>query len=531
MTLDDFLEKLEGVRPGGTGYVACCPAHDDREASLGISEGDGSILVNCYAGCATSDVLAALGLTFSDLFFNAVNYAEPEAVYDYVDEIGDLLFQAVRFPGKKFRQRHLDDETGEWVWSLDGVRRVIYRLPEVLQAIHDGTTVYITEGEKDAEALRAVGRVATCNPMGAGKWRPEYAQFFHGANVVIVADRDEPGRNHAEAVKQSLQGIAKNIWLVQARTGKDAADHLAAGHAVEEFVLMRQRVRRGIVTARELAEQAKEDLELNEADLPGYILVEEIPVKMRPGRFYALGGYTGDGKTRYALQGTRKLCSEGARLTYFSLEMPERDLRNGLIAHRGIPLALLEEPWRLRMNAQMYQAYLDAVEEIGAWNLDIVFDTAMNSEKVSEIVRDREADVAVIDHIHRFGWGAERRKFEEQVTALTNLALEQNVMLLALSQLREPRISGKDIEVYPRPTLQSFRESGVIGQDASMALAVWRQRDAAGLSYTGATQVIVLKNRHTTGPHDAAGSTFFPHFDTTTQMFVRHPGGANGTSA
>lgn len=524
MQLDDFLERLEGVRPAGSGYVAICPAHDDREASLGVGEGEEGILLTCHAGCQTSDVLEALGLTFADLFFHSVNHGEPEAVYDYVDEIGDLLYQAVRFPGKKFRQRHLDDETGEWVWNLDGVRRVLYRLPEVMQAVQEGRTIYLCEGEKDVEALRAVGRTATCNPMGAGKWRPEYAQFFHGANVVIVADRDEPGRNHAEAVKQSLQGIARNIWVVQARVGKDAADHLAAGYAVEEFVQLRQRVRRGIVTARELAEQAREDLELTQSDLPGYVLCDEVPVVFRQGRMYALGGYTGDGKTRMALQGTRKLASEGTRVTYFSLEMPERDLRNGLITHRGIPLRLLEEPWRLRMDATMYQAYLDAVEEIGGWNLDIVFDTAMTAEKVTEIVRDRESDVAIIDHVHRFGWGSERRKLEEQVTRLTNLALEQNVMLLTLCQLRRYQ-RGKDMEAYPRPTLQDFRETEMIGQDASMALAVWRQRDAAGLSYTGSTQVILLKNRHTTGPHDQAGTTFFPTFDPVKQMFVPHPGG------
>lgn len=528
MQLEEFLDKLDGARPSGNGYKARCPAHDDREASLGVTEADNGILLKCYAGCDTADVLSAMGLEFKDLFFgSATNYAEPEAVYSYVDENGTELFQAVRFPGKQFRQRHWrileglesSDETGVWEWNLEDVRRVVYRLPEVLYAVRHGQSIYICEGEKDVEALRALDKVATCNPMGAGKWKDEFAQWFHGAKVIIVADRDEPGRAHAETIKTSLQGIAQIIWVYQAKVGKDVSDHLAAGLTVEQLVPVRNRVRRGVLTARELADQALEDLELLESDVPGYHLADVIPLTFRQGRMYAIGGYTSDGKTSLALQGTRRLCTDGAHVTYFSLEMPERDLKNGLLAHKGIPLRVLEEPWRVKADATYAKLYAEGVEEIANWNLDIAFDSGMNAEKVVEIVRDRESDVVIIDHVHRFGWGFERRKLEEQVTLLTNLALEQNIMLIILCQLRRWQ-RGKDMDVYPRPTLQDFRETEMIGQDASMALAVWRQRDNAGLTFTGSTQVIVLKNRHTTGPGDQAGQIFFPHFDTERQMLV-----------
>lgn len=519
LDIESFLDKLEDVHPAGTGYVGICPAHDDRQASLGVTEGDEGLLITCHAGCTTESVLQAMGLQWRDLFFNAVNYAEPEAIYGYTDEQGNVLFEAVRFPGKKFRQRHRDPESGEWVWNLDGVRRVVYGLPEVIAAVAAGTTIYICEGEKDAEALRALGKVATCNPMGAGKWRDEYTQFFVGAAVIIVADRDEPGRAHAEQVKQSLQGVARDIWVVQARSGKDAADHLAAGHAVEQFMPLRQPVRRGIITAREMADQALEDLELTAVDLPGYVLVDAVPVVFRQGRMYALGAYTGGGKTRYALQGARSLATQGRRGGYFSLELPERDLRNGLLTHRGIPLSLLEEPWRLKMDPVMRELYLDGVEEIASWNLDIIFESGVTAQRIAEIARDREYEFVIVDHIHRFAWG-DRRKLEEQVVALTNIALEQNLMLLVLSQLRKYQ-RGKDFEVYPRPTKDDFRETSQIADDASMALAIWRQRDGSGVRYTGATEVIVLKNRHTTGRHDEEGTVFMPGFDTLSQTFTR----------
>jgi hypothetical protein len=527
--LEEMLDLLEGVRPAGNGYVGICPVHDDREASLGVTESDTGLLVKCYAGCSTEDVMTALGKKMSDLFFDAVNHSEPEAIYSYVNEEGVELFQAVRFPGKKFRQRHRTwHENGEdgyfdpeepWIWNLDGVRRVLYRLPEVLDAVITGTTVYVTEGEKDAERLLGLGKVATCNPMGAGKWRPEYADALAGAScVIIIADRDEPGRAHADTIKESLQGRVGSVFVFQAARGKDVSDHLDAGLPIEGLQPLKKRVRRGLITAREMAEQALEDLELREVDLPGLVLVEPAPLVWRLGRMYAVGAYTGDGKTSFAQQGTRKLCSEGKRGVYFSLEMPERDLRNRFLTHRGIPLSLLEEPWRLRMDAVMYQAYLDGIEELGGWNLDIDFDSNMNAKHIADVVRDREAEFAVVDHVHRFSWG-ERRRFEEEVRTLTNVALEQNIMLVLLCQLRK-HMRGKELETFPRPTLQDFRETSQVGDDASMALAIWRQRNSDGLSYTGATQVIVLKNRHTTGPGDSAGRIFLPKFDVTRQLFV-----------
>jgi putative DNA primase/helicase len=67
--LGQFLGNLENVRKQGAGYLASCPAHADQHPSLSIGEGEeGRILVRCWAGCPTSSVLAALGLSFADLY-------------------------------------------------------------------------------------------------------------------------------------------------------------------------------------------------------------------------------------------------------------------------------------------------------------------------------------------------------------------------------------------------------------------------------------------------------------------------------
>ncbi len=158
-----------------------------------------------------------------------------EAVYDYTTATGEPLFQAVRYRPKDFRQRRPDGRGG-WIWKLEGVELVPYRLPEVIAAVAAGDVVYIAEGEKDVEALRAAGCVATCNPMGAGKWRDEYSQHLAGAHVVIVRDKDDAGTKHARQVFASVRRLAASVRVVEARTGKDAADHLAAGHTVDQFV-------------------------------------------------------------------------------------------------------------------------------------------------------------------------------------------------------------------------------------------------------------------------------------------------------
>jgi DNA primase len=240
VTLDAFLDMLDGVRQiDPSNYVARCPAHDDRNPSLSISDGEDRILFYCHAGCAQGALMAALKIDWSDTFYDnefSKTRGEPEAEYFYVDEQGQVLCKICRYPGKVFVPYHPQD--GIWVRGLEGVRRVLYRLPEVLAA----QSVYIVEGEKDVEALRRAGKVATCNLGGAGKgkWLADYPRCFVGKNVIIVADNDEPGLEHASYVASTLVGIAKSVWIALPAYGKDAADHLAAGLRPGQFVPQRR---------------------------------------------------------------------------------------------------------------------------------------------------------------------------------------------------------------------------------------------------------------------------------------------------
>jgi 5S rRNA maturation endonuclease (ribonuclease M5) len=528
MTLDDFLERLENVRPAGNGYVAICPAHDDGENSLSVGEGDNdSLLIKCHAGCSAQEIVTAMGLHLRDLFARSTNYAEPEAIYSYTDEQGEELFQAVRLPGKKFRQR-AQNADGEWTWNLDGVRRVIYRLPEVIAAVAAGRTVYITEGEKDAESIRALGYVATTSPMGAGKWRDEYGEVFRGAKVIIVIDRDDPGRKHAETVKANLvKHGAEAIFVLQPKRGKDVTDHLEAGFGIRDLQPLKAAPKRGITTAAELAEGGLEHLHFQESDLPGLQFLAGIPIIFRGGRMYAISAYTGDGKTTTMLQATREWCTAGSSGGYFTLEMSAADLRNKLLAHAGIPLRLTENPWLLREDPAMMARYEQALAEIGSWNLDVIFKTNADADFVTETTRDREYDFVVVDHIHRNP--GDRQKLAEEVQKYTNLALEYNIPVILVCQLRKFE-RGRGTVSYPRPSLQDFRETSQIGDDAAMALAVWRQRAEDGMTFTGGTEILVLKNRYRTSSDDETGRSYMPVFDKERQVYTIGGGGTGVSS-
>jgi len=158
------------------------------------------------------------------------------ATHDYIDEHGQPLYQVVRYEPKDFRQRR--QEGNGWTWKLGDTRRVLYRLPHVLGAIERGAPVYVVEGEKDVHAIEDAGAVATCNPMGAGKWRPEFTQSLVGATSVhVVADSDEQGRTHAATVAASLReaGIA-DVEILEAAVGNDASDHLGAGRTLDQLI-------------------------------------------------------------------------------------------------------------------------------------------------------------------------------------------------------------------------------------------------------------------------------------------------------
>ncbi|MGA5371410.1 AAA family ATPase [Streptomyces griseoincarnatus] len=240
---DRVLDALSSRGCNVRGKSAQCPAHEDRAPSLSIGrrkDGNGVVL-NCHAGCAPEDVVQALGLTMQDLFDKPMEQRErPQVVaeYPYVDEHGHLLLTVKRLePGYDGQRKTFRQFAPNGKPKVSGIRRVLYRLPQVLAEAAAGGTVFVTEGEKDADNLAAQGATATCNIGGAGKWNDAYTSALKGAReVVVIRDRDEPGRRHAEQVAASVRAAGIPVRILEPANGKDITDHLAAGLGFDDLL-------------------------------------------------------------------------------------------------------------------------------------------------------------------------------------------------------------------------------------------------------------------------------------------------------
>jgi hypothetical protein len=176
-------------------------------------------------------------------------------VFSYRDERERELFRSYRqvaYHGGNRSKPVLNEHTGKrvkrhreyWNDSPDHLKppnaRIIpYRLPELIKALNRGRSVYVVEGEPKADALWKLDLPATCNANGAGHWQAEHALFLRGAEVIILPDNDEPGRDHADQVGRSLEGLAKRrqtLALPDLPERGDVVDWLANGGTREALV-------------------------------------------------------------------------------------------------------------------------------------------------------------------------------------------------------------------------------------------------------------------------------------------------------
>lgn len=120
MSIDTFKSRLQKVkRTGDNKFMACCPAHADKTASLTFSElSDGRILINCFAGCDTYSILKAVGLDWQDVMpENAVGHAVKKERILYPSEALEVIkFETqvvclIAFNAKK--KGFVDDEMTE----------------------------------------------------------------------------------------------------------------------------------------------------------------------------------------------------------------------------------------------------------------------------------------------------------------------------------------------------------------------------------------------------------------------------------
>jgi hypothetical protein len=215
--IEDVLNKLTNVKPSGKDKWSAdcpCPGHETPSGHLSIFDTGVKALVKCFNTHEFADICLALG-------FDSFSYGNQGAntgrriirVFNYQDVDGNLIYQILRYEPKSFGVRR-PDGTGNWMYNLGPIQPVLYHLPDILTARIYGDTVYVCEGERDADnAFLYYGTPATTCPFGAGKWTPEYAKWLYGCNVTIIPDNDEPGRRHALAIVASLQQKVKSLTI------------------------------------------------------------------------------------------------------------------------------------------------------------------------------------------------------------------------------------------------------------------------------------------------------------------------------
>lgn len=154
------------------------------------------------------------------------------AEYVYRDALGNPVAKKQRFePGRNGRKKDFNwqhwkqtgTNEGEWRPELGDVKPGLYRWPEVKES----QQVILTVGEKDADKGATVG-LPCATTGGVNSWRVDHADYLAGRDVVIIADRDERGREHAYKIAESLFGKAAFVKVIELPQ-YDLSDALAAG--------------------------------------------------------------------------------------------------------------------------------------------------------------------------------------------------------------------------------------------------------------------------------------------------------------
>lgn len=477
------------VKTSGTGFSCCCPAHEDRNPSLSVTCGDeGNVLIHCFAGCTAESVCASLGLGLADLFVRtqekkarstpcasprkqhgmntyagrvfpsaekAVGSLEsqlgrPSARWEYHDEQGRLVGLTLRFEtgiGKTYRPVWLDPSRNGWVLAAMGAPRPLYGLGQFLE-LAQGSTVYVCEGEKAADAGRILGLTATTSAGGSNAahfadWRP-LAQM----HVIVFPDRDKAGEKYAkEVARLALEAQARSVRIIrlaeafpELSESGDLADIVEMGTEPGE---LRTRIESLVVRT------APEELEPSDG-MPVLIKLNDVepesidwlwPGKIARGKLTVLAGDPGLGKSFVTLD-------IAARLT---CGLPWPDAPGKPIEPGGVVLLGAEDGIADTIRPRLDAAGADvnrivAIKAIHSENAkgkkaDRTFDLTSDIRALEAAIQAVEdCKLVIIDPISAYLGGTDSHKNGEirgLLAPLANLADKQGLAILAVTHLNK----------------------------------------------------------------------------------------------
>jgi len=447
--LDHILNKFENVTQiginGSTRYQCQCPCHEDKKPSLSISRKDGKWLFHCHAGCSNDDILKAVNLTWNDL--DEENFSKEEVIekkktytqwdierksqviYEYVNKDNEPYILVARSHKKDFFQ-YLYAGDKKWYAGLNGNTPVLYHLPELIKAVEDEEVIYIVEGEKDADNLKALEFTSTTSPMGAGKWRADYNQYFTNATVVIIPDNDSPGMKHADDIAKNLYGVAKEIKVIilpDLQEKEDVSDWLKAGGTKDKLLelvsntpaFVKEAEETIPLTAKEETGKSTDFTPLKDYQLEEFLKIKYPKVKyliqdILPEGLSILAGAPKIGKTFFALNmalsiasGTKTLGilnTEKVGVAYFALDEKDQFVQekiNSIIQAQG--LKDIPDNFRLifdinKMTEGGYEQITNYLDEHPDIKL-LIIDTMGRIKKPGKLGNAYEQDVESIGQI------------------------------------------------------------------------------------------------------------------------------------
>lgn len=417
------------------------------------------------------------------------------ATYDYTNEQSELVYQVVRMEPKSFRQRQ-KMASGEWQWNMEGITRILYRLPEVLLA----QVVVCCEGEKDVEAVRTLGWTATCNVSGAGKWIPAYSDTLKGKDVIIIPDNDQVGQKHASDILASLTDKASSVKVVPMPSPyKDASDfigsfsssELAANGLRELFERTPHSVKPlPVMTIAELEQLYRNSLtEIAERsfDLGKFLPTLGIAVRpLIPGELVLIEAPTSTGKT-FLIQALARAAHPHPTLL-FELELP-----GTLLFERFAQMELgcthdhVEQEYRDTTVPLWKVLYKKLSHIMVCAESGITLDQIESFIYRSELKFGKKPLVVLVDYVGLVKSPMSKSRYErlsDVAEQMKVIAKRTGTIIIMASQVSRKSKDGKGSDEVG---LHDAKDSGSLENSAGLVLGVWR---GAG----GRLNIKILKN-------------------------------------
>lgn len=448
-----------------------CPVHDDGRPSLSVKSIEGSVLLYCMAGCDTGEVVASLGLSMTDLF-------DDDRGHEYEYPGGRKV---LRTPDKRFIQSGNKQDN-----SLFGSDRIT------------GPTVFAVEGEKDVLAIESVGGNAVSAPNGASAKPDRYDwEPLRGKIVHVIADRDEPGRKRAAEVAAYLEDIALSVGIYEPLAGKDAADHIAAGHRLDEFKAITPPDILTMSDALDVWREWRDKETIKPIPTPWVSLNNKLAGGLHPGRLYVVGARTGEGKSVIGQNITSYAAERGFPAFVVSVEMPVTEVMSRIIsAQAQVDYGTITKR-EFGDVATRIDKYIAENRRLPMFLCD---NPSLSIEQIAQKCRalkqQQGLSICFIDYAQLLTASDRRVSRQEQVAHIARqaklLAMELNISVVLAAQLNR-QAEDDSGETGPKlPQKKHLRESGELEQSADVILLLHREK------FNNQIYVVAAKNR--TGP-------------------------------